>query len=170
MDYGKGCGVIPGLDLWRLAAYGLVVLLVVGSAAGFGYHKGVQRLWDYQAEQAREAVKIVVKQGEVTEKVVTKYIKVKAEAVIIEKVVEKEVIKYADANPGNCLDVRWGELHDASAGSVPDPAGAADGKGRAPTAAQALQTVTANYAGCIRTADRLDALQSWVAGQKDIRP
>lgn len=159
--------MIPGLDLWRIGVYALTALLLLGGAAGWGYHRGVQRLWDYQAEQAQLAVKIVTKQGEVTERVVTKYVKVKAEAVVIEKLVEKEVIRYA--NTGHCLDAEWGRLHDASTGAVPDASAGTDDASRAPTAAHALQTVTENNARCIRTADRLDALQEWVKGQAGVK-
>ena len=152
----------------RLAIYGLLIVGALAAAAGVGYHKGVQRLWDYQVEQARAAVSIVVKQGKVTERVVTKYITIKAKAQIVEHTVEKEVIRYVDKNPGHCLDPEWRRLHDASTGALPDPAGGADDPGRAPTAAEAIETITQNNARCIRTADRLDALQEWVREQQKV--
>ena len=37
------------------------------------------------------------------------------------------------------------------------------------TAASALRTVTENYARHHRVADRLDALQSWVRGQEQVK-
>ena len=40
----------------------------------------------------------------------------------------------------------------------------------APTAAQALKTVTENYARHHRCADRADALQEWVREQERVRP
>ena len=152
----------------RIAIYGLVIVGALGAAAGVGYHQGVKRLWTYQAEQAKEAVKIVVKQGKVTERVVTKYITIRAKAEVVERTVEKEVIRYVDKNPGHCLDPLWRRLHDASTGTVPDPASGTDDPGGAPTAAEALETVTQNNARCIRTADRLDALQEWVREQQKI--
>jgi len=155
----------------RLAIYGLLIVGALATAAGVGYYKGVQRLWDYQVEQARAAVSIVVKQGKVTERVVTKYITIKAKAQIVEHTVEKEVIRYVDKNPGHCLDPEWGRLHDASTGAVPDPASGTDGEGgTAPTAAEALTTATQNNARCIRTANRLDALQKWVTEQAAVAP
>lgn len=45
----------------------------------------------------------------------------------------------------------------------PQPLPAGSG---APTAAQALQTVTSNYARHHRCADRLDSLQEWVREQE----
>ena len=153
----------------RLAIYGLVIVMALGTAAGWGFHLGIKKLWDYQVEQAKQAVKIIVKQGEVTERVVTKYVKVKAKAEVIEKTVEKEVIRYVDKNPGYCLDPDWGRLHDASTGAVPKAGPEPDGEGGAPTAAEALQTVTQNNARCIRTADRLDAIQDWVREQEKVQ-
>lgn len=160
------------IDWWRIAAYGLAATLAMGSAAGWGYYQGSKKLWDYQAGQAREAVKVVVKQGAATERVVTRYVTLQAQAVIIEKTIEKEVIRYAESHPGLCLDHQWRSLHDgAAAGAIPDPATPADGAGEAPpTAAQALQTVTGNYANCRATARRLDHLQDWVQAQKDLNP
>lgn len=40
---------------------------------------------------------------------------------------------------------------------------------RAPTAAEALSTVTENYAAGHRTADKLDGLQDWVRKQGKVR-
>jgi hypothetical protein len=98
-------------------------------------------------------------------------VKVKGDTRTVTQTVEKEVIKYVDTNPGHCLDSTWGLLHDAAAANtVSTPAGRADGAGGAPTAAEALQAVTDSYAGCHRTADRLDALQAWVLEQAKVEP
>jgi len=150
----------------RVLIYGLVIAGALATAAGMGYHQGVKTLWDYQVDQARAAVAIVVKQGKVTERVMVRYVKVKGDAVIVERAVQTEVIHYVEKNPGLCLDAEWGRLHDAATGAVPAAAAGAAGEGRtAPSAAAALETVTENYAGCIRTANRLDALQQWISEQ-----
>src|SRR3990167_955046 len=149
----------------RIIIYGLLIFGALGTAAGVGYHRGVLRLYDYQAKQAQEAVKIITRQGEITEVVVKEYIEVKGKTEVRTRTVEKEVTKYVETNPGMCLDAEWGRLHDASTGAtaVPEAASGVDGKGReTPTAAIALKTVTENNARCIRTADKLDGLQSWV--------
>jgi len=153
----------------RVLIYGLVIAGALATAAGMGYHQGVKKLWDYQVDQARAAVAIVVKQGKVTERVRVQYVKIKGESVIVERAVQTEVIRYVEKNPGLCLDAEWRRLHDAGTGAVPDASTGADGEGRAaPSAAAALETVTGNYAGCIRTADRLDALQVWVREQEKL--
>lgn len=153
----------------RFAAYGVVAVLLAGMLELDGYRRGERKLWEYQADEAKQTVAIVVKQGKVTERIVTRYVQVREAAQIIEKTVEKEVIRYAESNPGSCLDAGWGRLHDhAAAGTVPDPAGSPDEAGGAPKAAASLTTVTANYAACRRTADRLDLLQEWVREQAAI--
>lgn len=150
----------------RLALYGLVIAGALATAAGFGYHKGVQRLWSYQVEQARQAVKVIVRQGEVTERVVTKYITIRAKAEVIERTIEKEVIRYAETNTSACLDPQWRRLHDGAAvGAVPDPAGSVDGEATTPAAHEAIAAVTENYAICHANADRLEALQGWIRAQ-----
>lgn len=154
----------------RLLIYGLVILMALGTAAGWGYHRGVLKLYEYQAKQAQEAVKIITKQGAVTEVVRTEYVKVREKAKVVERTVTQEVVKYVDKNPGMCLDAEWGRLFDASTGAVPDSSGGTDGTGGAPTAAKALETVTQNNARCIRTADKLDGLQSWIVKQRAVKP
>lgn len=97
---------------------------------------------------------------------VTRYIKVKGDTEVVTQTITKEVVRYAEANPGYCLDAGWRLLHDnAARNAIPDPGVKPDGEGGAPTAATAIQTVTGNYAACNRTADRLDALQAWVREQ-----
>lgn len=163
--------LLPGLGA---IANPWVLLVISAIAAGVwfhGYAKGRDRLDQYIAAQAVAATKIVARQGEVTAKVIAKHIKVAGETRVITETIEREVIRYADANPaGVCLDARWGVLHDAAAlNTVPDPARLADGAGTAPAAAQALGAVTQNYARHHACADRLDALQEWVREQGRVR-
>jgi hypothetical protein len=155
----------------RLAIYGLVAAFALSGAAGWGYMKGSERLWSYQAKQATQAVAIVVKQGAVTERIVIQYVKVQGETRTVTETVEKEVVRYVESNPGSCLDRRWGELHDAAAANtLPPPASKPDGTVGTPTAAEAIKVVTDSYAGCHRTADKLDALQAWVREQAKVEP
>lgn len=163
--------LIPGLSA---LANPWVLLVIAAIAAGIwfkGYATGRGALDDYIGKQAQAAVAIAVKRGAVTERVITKYVKVKGDTQVVTQTVEKEVTKYAESNPGLCLDADWRRLHDASALNViPGAAGKPDGQGGAPKAAAALDTVTGNYAGCNRTADRLDALQEWVREQAAVKP
>lgn len=155
--------------LARVLVYGLLAGLLIACGGLYGYRRGELKLFDYQAKEAAASVAIVTKQGKVTEKVVNRYIKVKGNTQVVTKTIEKEVVRYAEVNPGYCLDAAWGRLHDAAAtNTVPQPSSFSDGAERAPTAAGALETVTASYAACNRTADKLDALQSWVREQATV--
>lgn len=155
----------------RIAVYAVVAALIAGMLELDGYRRGEKRLWEYQAKEAAARIAIIEKQGKVTEHVVDHYVAVAGKTKVVTQTVEKEVVRYAEANPGYCLDARWGRLHDAAAtNTVPPAPGATDGAERAPTAAGALETVTANYAACNRTADRLDALQAWVLEQGKVTP
>lgn len=154
----------------RLAIYALLAVILLGGAAGWGYHKGVQRLWDYQAEQARETVKVVVKQGQATERVVTRYVRVQGETRVVTETIEKEIPTYVVQNPGLCLDPGWRRLHDsAAANAIPAAPGATDAEAAAPSAAAALETVTGNYGAHHRCADQLEALQEWLLAQAAVR-
>ena len=154
----------------RVLIYAVVAAALAATVWMHGYFKGKAALYEYQAEQARAGAAIVVKQGAATERVVNRYIKVKGDTQVVTLTVEKEVVRYADSNPGLCLDAGWRRLHDAAAlNAVPVPAAEPDGEGRAaPPAALALQAVAENYAACHRTADRLDALQDWAREQHQV--
>jgi hypothetical protein len=155
------------LNPWIL----LVLAIALGGAWFKGYQHGAGKLETYRAEQLLAATKINTQRAAVTEKIVTRYIKVKGDTEVVTQTIEKEVTRYAESNTGRTLDGAWRVFHDAAAANtVPDaariPYGAA---GAPPGAAEALGTVTANYAACHRTADRLEALQGWVSEQAKIR-
>ena len=124
-----------------LVKWGVIgILLLAAFASGWmkGNVHGGQKLIDYKVKQAQEATRITQARTKVTERVVTKYIKVAGATETITKEIEKEVKVYADANPGNmCIDATWLRLHDAAAiNAVPKPAGTPVGP---------LQTTAADY-------------------------
>lgn len=122
----------------RLAIYGVLAAALLGAAWLHGYTRGELKLADYKAAQATAAVKIVVKRGEVTERVVTKYVtRTVPRTQVVTQTVEKEVIRYVEKNPvGLCLDGEWRRVHDAAAGNtVSDSSGGAHGAVRAATTA-----------------------------------
>ena len=117
----------------RYAVYGALALALLAVAWVHGYSRGERKLFEYQAEQAKARVVIIQKRGTVTERVVTKYVKVSGETQFVTNTVEKEVVRYAQENPGACLDFGWRRLHDAAAGNrLPDPSVPTDGELRAP--------------------------------------
>lgn len=150
--------------------YIVATVAVLGFVGWQGYRLGVAELETYKVEQLEKATKLYLAREVVTERVVNHYIKVKGETKTVTETIVNEVIRYADSNSGVCLDGAWRVLHDDGAlNRIPAPGLLADGEGRAPpTAAEAIRTVTENYAACHRTADRLDALQHWVNEQLKI--
>ena len=150
--------------------YAVIIAAILGGTWMHGMFTGRQALYEYQAEQAKEGARIITKRGAETVRVVTEYIKVAGKTQIVTNTVEKEVVRYAATNTTLQLDRAWRWLHDAAAANrLPDPSGGTDAQGGAPTAAQALEAVTVNYAACHRTADRLDGLQEWVRTQQKVR-
>ncbi len=153
----------------------VIIGVLVAAFGAFSWFKGnehgTQKLIDYKGEQAAEAVRIVTKRGEVTERVVTEYIKVAGKTQVVTQAVEKEVVRYAEKNRTFTLDSEWRSLHDRAAlNTVSAATGEPDAAvGTPPSAAEAIATVTANYGSCNRTADRLDGLQSWVREQLKVR-
>lgn len=156
----------------RLLIYGLVAVMALGTAAGLGYHRGVRQLWDYQVKQATQAVKIIVKQGAVTEKIITEYIYIEGKTRTITNVIEKEVIRYVEAGLDRCPLSRGAVvLHDAAAANiVPDPTRTIDGTTSGLEVAALTKTCTENYAEYHRTAARLSSLQKWVKKQAEVEP
>ena len=94
------------------------------------------------AENQAAALKIITKQGEATQKVVDHYIKVKGDTQTVTKTVEKEVVKYEQANTGLCLDADWRRVHDlAAADALPKAGQQPDGKGgKTPSTSVRLRT------------------------------
>lgn len=150
----------------RYAVYGALGLAVGGMCFGYGYHRGIRNLWEYQAEQARAAIPVIVKQGAVTERVVTKYrdriVKVKGETQFI----TKEIVRYVPASADPVLPAGWLLLHDAAATStIPAAPEGVDVAAPAIAASQALKGVVSNYGACHATEAQLLELQAWVREQ-----
>lgn len=125
---------------YRLLAYALAALALFAFGWVKGNDHGTQKLTEYVGKQAVEAVRIITKRGAVTTQVITKYIEVAGKTKVVTETVEKEVVKYADANPGSCLDYGWGRLHDVAAlNRVPGPGSPAPGPVRTPPAAPAAE-------------------------------
>ena len=162
---------------YAILARVVVWVVLISSLIGYGFFKGnehgTQKLINYVGEQATASVKLVAKQTAVTEKIVTEYVKVAGKTKIVHDTIQTEVTKYVDSKPlalSCMLDERWVRLHDsAAAGTVPPPAGAADGASGGISAAEALPTITENYGAAIRNKNKLTGLQSWVREQEKVK-
>jgi hypothetical protein len=122
-----------------LARWAVIALLVAAFGAWAwvkGNAHGTQKLNDYIARQATEALRVGAARSRVTREVVTKYVRVRGATEVVTQRIEKEVVRYAQNNPGACLDADWRGLHDAAAANrVPDAGLGPDAEGRAPAAA-----------------------------------
>lgn len=120
--------------LARVALYGFLAAIALGATFLFGYAKGEQKFHDLVAKQAVERVAIVVRQGKVTEKIITRYVKVVTEAEPVIHTIKETVTRYVQANPTSvCIDPEWRMLHDASATrTIPRTPGPTDDERRAP--------------------------------------
>ncbi len=156
--------VLPG---WaKYAAIGIAAVALVAFGWVKGNNHGTAKLDRYVAQQAVASQKLAERRQAITERIVVRWRERQAATKVVTETIEKEVIRYADANPSACLDADFRRLHDSAAlGQVPGPAA---GAATAPGAAEALATVTQNYAACIRTAQRLTALQEWVTEQRKV--
>jgi hypothetical protein len=120
-----------------LLAVGALVAAVALFTGWQGYRLGAARLDAYKVEQFTAAQSIKARQAKVTERVVTRYIKVAGATRIHTEYIEREVADYAETNPaGLCLDPDWRRVHDRAAlNPVPDPARSPAGGLRAPAGA-----------------------------------
>lgn len=146
-----------------IGAYGYVKGDEHGSAK---YHKLI-------ASNAVEASRMAKVRTEITTKTVTKYIKIAGEQENVDAAIKKAVDEYARNNRSYTLDGTWRGLHDrAATGASKDgtvPSATVQQASGAPTAAEALSTVTENYAKANRNADRLDSLIEWVTKQTQVK-
>ncbi len=148
----------------------LVYALLMAAIAGTGFYYGaahVQHQWQEQlAAQAKAAVAVVVKQGAVTERVVTQYRdkiqEVKGATITLVQEIPVFIPVAADVR----LPRGWRLLHDAGAvGAVPKTPEGVDVAAPDIEASAAVRGVVENYGTCRGTFEQLSALQGWVRGQ-----
>lgn len=156
---------------YRIIAYLVVALALIAFGWVKGNDHGSQKLFDYQAAEAKEAVRIVTARGAVTERVVTEYIKVEGKTKTVTETVAKEVVRYETLKLDRAmLSVAAVGLHDsAAANTVPDTARAVDGSASGVETAALLATCTANYGTYHQVADELRGLQDWLKKQAAVR-
>lgn len=140
------------------------IALVIGAAgftAGSLYVSGKWK--DAEAARAVEAVKIVTRQGTVTERVVTRWRERAGETKTVTATIEKEVVRYVPASADFSLPLGWRLLHDAAAlGAVPEAPAGADVSAPSVAASTAAKTVIVNYGAAHLCRVQLEELQDWV--------
>ncbi len=153
---------------WRFIAYGLLILALIGFGWVKGNEHGTKKLTDYQAAQAIKTADIIVKQGKITEVVVTKFIERQGKSREVINTISKDIIKYVETSPRLVLDADWVGLHNRAA-LISEAPGDTDGATGEVTTAQAIQTITDNYFACTRNSMKLEALQEWIREQAKVK-
>lgn len=153
----------PGRWLLYIALAGA---LWAGYAAWAAHQRELGRA-EMRAQYAAQAQAADARRQVVTETVEKEVIKVVEKIAVVTETIIKEVPTYVPLDAPD-LPAGWRLLHDAAArGEVPDPAALAHA---APaSAADAANTVAANYGACLETAERLMAFQQWAREQQTAR-
>jgi hypothetical protein len=161
---------------YRLAAYIVAAVLIVGALFGGGYKTGHTFASNHytaiiakmeadaaklETEKAELQTKLVAEIANVKERIVTKYV----DRV---KVITKKEYIYREQATNNVPDRTelsngWVSLHDdAATGRDADSTRSSDATGSGIAANQALARVTENYAACHANAEQLTSLQEYV--------
>jgi hypothetical protein len=148
-------------------------LAVVAGVWWYGHHQYNNGYLAAQEEAAGAARPIIVKQGEITHDVVTKYITVaaetKAKTIIRIKEVPIHVTEKADAActvPLGFVRV-W---NDAAHGPVPGPAAGTDDAASGVALSEVAQAAVQNSGEYDLLANQMMALQDWVRLQQKANP
>jgi hypothetical protein len=124
------------------------------------------------AENKVAAVKIIVRQGAITEKIVDHYHETQGKTNTVIQYVDREVVRYEAAKLDTCVlsneFVRV--FNDSTVDTVPNAAEGVDGSPSGITAANALPVLTSNNATYRKVADELRALQEWATKQQAAQP
>jgi hypothetical protein len=149
----------------RIVIYGLVILMALGTAAGLGYHRGVKKLWDYQVEQAKAAVKIITKIEKVKEIVREVHVKREIEIREVVTIIEKEA-PHVPVRAACNITAGWMRFHDYGAAGEDRPLDGAvdDARDTGIDEARAVRVVTENYVRFHQVANDLRACRSFVRG------
>jgi len=157
----------PYALLARWAVLGIACLALWGHGWIKGNQHGTEKLTEYQAAQAIDAVKLIAKQTEVTEVIRTKYIdrvqtiKEKGDAIIV------AVPQYITVKDDSACVINRGfqRLHDASASNISPAPGGDNDSATGLALSTTLGIVSQNYTTYHQVAARLVACQDWISAQ-----
>lgn len=147
-----------------------LLFAAIGLAAFFAGFVGgglyVSGKWkDAEATRAIEGVKIVTRQGAVTERVVVRWKTREPEIRTVTTTTEKEVVRYVPAAADPMLPLGWRLLHDAAAaGALPQAPPGVDVAAPSVAASAAAKAVIGNYGAAHLCRAQLEELQGWVRG------
>jgi hypothetical protein len=161
--------MIPFLTALPLATKLAVTTIAFTAVFGFGMYLGnkigVSSCHEAVIEAQRHSIETGVKQAEVSDKIVTKYVdRVK----IVKKNVVKEVKVYVKDDANIMLSPNFRLFHDSSANNeIPSRTSNPDGK--AVTVEDLANTIAGNYGICHENSATLISLQDWVREQSMIK-
>lgn len=161
--------MIPFLTALPFATKLAVTTIAFTSVFGFGMYLGnkigVSSCHEAVIEAQRHSIETGVKQAEVSDKIVTKYVdRVK----IVKKNVVKEVKVYVKDDANIMLSPNFRLFHDSSAKSeISSRTSNPDGK--AVTVEDLANTIAGNYGICHENSATLISLQDWVREQSMIK-
>lgn len=153
---------------WLLIKWaGLVVLVLTSFIGGCQYHEGKT-----EGKAAKETVKIVYKQGKVTERVVTKYLdRVRTIRIAGDQIIKEVPVYVTPENDAACV-INGGFVrlwNDANQGAVSDPAGGADAAPSAVELSEVGRQKAVEAKLHRETEAQLIALQEWVRVQSKVK-
>ena len=161
--------MIPFIASIPLATKLAVTTIAFTAVFGFGMYLGnkigVSSCHEAVIEAQRHSIETGVKQAEVSDKIVTKYVdRVK----IVKKNVVKEVKVYVKDDANIMLSPNFRLFHDSSANNeIPSRTSNPDGK--AVTVEDLANTIAGNYGNCHENSATLISLQDWVREQSMIK-
>ena len=161
--------MIPFIASIPLATKLAVTTIAFTAVFGFGIYLGnkigVSSCHEAVIEAQRHNIETGIKQAEVSDKIVTKYVdRVK----IVKKNVIKEVKVYVKDDANIMLSPNFRLFHDSSANNeIPSRTSNPDGK--AVTVEDLANTIAGNYGICHENSATLISLQDWVREQSIIK-
>ena len=161
--------MIPFLTALPFATKLAVTTIAFTTVFGFGMYLGnkigVSSCHEAVIEAQRHSIETGLKQAEVSDKIVTKYVdRVK----IVKKNVVKEVKVYVKDDANIMLSPNFRLFHDSSANNeIPSRTSNPDGK--AVTVEDLANTIAGNYGICHENSATLISLQDWVREQSMIK-
>ena len=149
----------------KLAVTTIAFTTVFGFGMYLGNKIGVSSCHEAVIEAQRHSIETGVKQAEVSDKIVTKYVdRVK----IVKKNVVKEVKVYVKDDANIMLSPNFRLFHDSSANNeIPSRTSNPDGK--AVTVEDLANTIAGNYGNCHENSATLISLQDWIREQSMIK-
>ena len=161
--------MIPFIASIPLATKLAVTTIAFTAVFGFGMYLGnkigVSSCHEAVIEAQRHSIETGIKQAEVSDKIVTKYVdRIK----IVKKNVIREVKVYVKDDANIMLSPNFRLFHDSSANNeIPSRTSNPDGK--AVTVEDLANTIAGNYGNCHENSATLISLQDWVREQSMIK-